>query len=119
VKVPTGQESARPESLGFNKLLEGDVAIFEIGSTSFILQRRFEKTWAENCMMQLMVDDLDAWWKHIESLELAVSFGVPQPKALQCSRGAAGWLSGRFFRGPVAHRRTARWCSMGLVHLQP
>jgi hypothetical protein len=95
VKVPTGQESARPflptrdfevccafyESLGFKKLLEGDVAIFEIGSTSFILLRRFEKTWAETCMMQLMVDDLDAWWKHIESLELAVSFGVPQPKA--------------------------------------
>ena len=95
MKVPTGRESARPflpardfevcrafyESLGFKKLLEGDVAIFEIGSTSFILQRRFEKTWAENCMMQLMVDDLDAWWKHIESLELAVSFGVPQPKA--------------------------------------
>lgn len=104
MKVPTGQESARPflptrdfevccafyESLGFKKLLEGDVAIFEIGSTSFILQRRFEKTWAENCMMQLMVDDLDAWWKQIERLELAVSFGVPQPKALQCSRGACG-----------------------------
>ena len=95
MKVPTGRESARPflpardfeasrafyESLGFNKLLDGDVAIFEIGSTSFILQRRFEKTWAENCMMQLMVDDLDAWWKHIESLELAQSFGVPPPKA--------------------------------------
>ena len=94
MKVPTGQESARPflpardfdvcrafyERLGFNKLLDGDVAIFEIGSTSFILQRRFEKTWAENCMMQLMVDDLDAWWKHIESLELTMRFGVPRPK---------------------------------------
>ena len=68
------------ESLGFNKLLDGDVAIFEIGSTSFVLQRRFEKTWAENCMMQLMVDDLDAWWKHIESLDLAVKFRVPRPK---------------------------------------
>jgi hypothetical protein len=134
VKIPTGQESARPflptrdfevcrafyESLGFNKLLEGDVAIFETGSTSFILQRRFEKTWAENCMMQLMVDDLDAWWKHIESLELAVSFGVPHPKGpCNAAVGLAGWLSGRSFRGPVAHRRTARWCSMGLVHLQP
>jgi peroxiredoxin len=95
VNVPTGRESARPflpakdfevsrafyESLGFSKLLDGDVAIFGIGSTSFILQRRFEKAWAENCMMQLMVDDLDAWWKHIESLDLATKFGVPRPKA--------------------------------------
>jgi hypothetical protein len=92
--LPTGRESARPflpardfessrafyECLGFNKLLDADVAIFEVGSTSFILQRRFEKARAENCMMQLMVDDLDAWWQHIEGLDLAVRFGVPRPK---------------------------------------
>lgn len=95
MNVPTGQEAARPflpardfelsrafyESLGFKKLLDGDVAIFGIGSTSFILQRRFEQAWAENCMMQLMVDDLDAWWEHIESLDLHAQFGVPRPKA--------------------------------------
>ena len=93
--LPSGRESARPflpaldlavsrafyERLGFEKLLDGDdVAIFQIGSTSFLLQKRFEKAWAENCMMQLMVDDLDAWWEHIESLDLAVSFGIPKPK---------------------------------------
>jgi uncharacterized glyoxalase superfamily protein PhnB len=32
-------------------------------------------------MMQLMVDDLDAWWAHIESLDLAKQFNVPPPKA--------------------------------------
>lgn len=94
LNLPNGREAARPflptkdfevsrafyESLGFTKLLDGDVAIFEIGSTSFILQRRFEKAWAENCMMQLMVDDLDTWWEHIESLDLAARFGVPRPK---------------------------------------
>src|SRR3954452_14611687 len=94
MKVPTGHESARAflpardlelscafyESLGFNKLLDGDVAIFGIGATSLILQKRFEKARAENCMMQLMVDDLDCWWKHIESLDLAVRFGVARPK---------------------------------------
>jgi len=48
------------ETLGFTKLLEGDVAIFAIGDTSFILQRFFQKDWAENCMMQLMADDLGA-----------------------------------------------------------
>jgi hypothetical protein len=68
------------EKLGFTKLLDGDVAIFQIGRSSFILQDRFEKEWAENCMMQLMVDDLDAWWAHIESLELPKTLGVHPPK---------------------------------------
>jgi uncharacterized glyoxalase superfamily protein PhnB len=31
-------------------------------------------------MMQLMVDDLDMWWAHIESLDLTKRFGVPAPK---------------------------------------
>jgi hypothetical protein len=69
------------ETLGFTKVLDGDVAIFEVGSGGFILQRRYQKAWAENCMMQLMVDDLDAWWAHIVTLDLSARFGVPPPKA--------------------------------------
>jgi uncharacterized glyoxalase superfamily protein PhnB len=36
-------------------------------------------------MMQLMVDDLDAWWAHIAALELPKRFGVsaPRPPAVQ------------------------------------
>jgi len=74
MSLPSGSELARPfvpardfalskrfyETLGFEKLLDGDVAIFGIGTSSFILQNRFEKEWAENFMMQLMVDDLDS-----------------------------------------------------------
>lgn len=92
--IPSGTESARPflpakdidkckafyEMLGFQKLLDGDVAIFAAGQTSFILQNRYDQKWAENTMMQLMVDDLDAWWAHIESLDLPGRFGVQQPK---------------------------------------
>ena len=48
------------ESLGFKKVFDGQVAIFEVGATSFILQRGYDKTWAENTMLQLMVDDLGA-----------------------------------------------------------
>jgi predicted enzyme related to lactoylglutathione lyase len=93
--IPTGTEQVRPfmpakdfdlskrfyEALGFEKTLDGEVAIFKAGSGGFILQRHFQKDWAENFMMQLMVDDLDVWWVHIESLELAKQFGVPPPKA--------------------------------------
>ena len=68
------------EALGFEKLLDADVAIFRLGGSGFILQRYYQKDWAENFMMQLMVDDLDAWWSHIQSLDLPRAFGVPAPK---------------------------------------
>ena len=93
-KIPTGTEVARPflpakdfeqskrfyETLGFEKRLDGEVAIFGVGGSSFILQKHFQKEWAENCMMQLMVDDLDAWWAHVSSLDLSAKFGVSEPK---------------------------------------
>jgi catechol 2,3-dioxygenase-like lactoylglutathione lyase family enzyme len=93
--IPTGTELARPfipakdfdlskrfyESLGFEKVLDSDVAIFNAGSGGFILQRYYQKEWAENFMIQLMVDDLDAWWAHVISLDLAKQFGVPPPRA--------------------------------------
>ncbi len=97
--VPTGDELVRPflptrdfelskrfyEALGFEKVLDGEVAIFSAGSGGFILQRYYQQVWAENCMLQLMVDDLDAWWAHIQALELVAQFGVapPKPPAMQ------------------------------------
>ena len=93
--IPTGTELARPflpaqdfdrskrfyEALGFEKVLDSEVAIFNAGSGGFILQRGYQKDWAENCMMQLMVDDLDAWWEHLRALDLPGQFGVQAPKA--------------------------------------
>ena len=93
--VPSGTEAARAfipakdfdsskafyEALGFKKLLDGDVAIFGVGASAFILQRYYKKEWAENCMMQMMVDNFDAWWEHIEALDLPKTFAVKPPKA--------------------------------------
>lgn len=93
--VPTGTERMRPfvpakdfalskrfyEALGFEKVLDGEVAIFNAGSGGFILQDFYQKNWAENSMIQLMVDDLDAWWAHIERLDLPATFGVQAPRA--------------------------------------
>lgn len=75
-----GVSRAFYETLGFRKLHDGEIAIFAIGATSFILQNYYQKEWAENFMMQLVVDDLDAWWRHIESLDLPGRFGVPAPQ---------------------------------------
>ena len=90
--VPSGAELARPfvpardldlskrfyVKLGFEKVLDSEVAVFRIGSSGFILTA-FDQ--AENFMMQLMVDDLDAWWAHIQALNLETEFGVPPPRA--------------------------------------
>jgi catechol 2,3-dioxygenase-like lactoylglutathione lyase family enzyme len=92
--IPSGTELVRPflptrdfdlskrfyEALGFEKVLDSEVAIFNAGSGGFILQRYYQRDWAENCMMHLMVDDLDAWWQHIEGLDLPSQFGVQPPK---------------------------------------
>ena len=92
--IPAGTEIVRPflpardfdlskrfyEALGFIKVLDDEVAIFRIGASGFVLQNYFQKDWAENFMMQLMVDDLDAWWTHVSSLDLPTRFGVPAPK---------------------------------------
>jgi hypothetical protein len=67
------------QALGFINLLDGDVAIFNVGTGGFILQNYYKKEWAESCMMQLMVDDLDAWWAHIDGLDLPGKFNVPPP----------------------------------------
>jgi predicted enzyme related to lactoylglutathione lyase len=93
-QTPSGTELPRPfipakdytlskkfyEVLGFEKLLDGDVAIFRAGSGGFILQRHYQKEWADNFMMQLMVDDLDVWWTHIVGLDLPGKFHVPPPR---------------------------------------
>jgi catechol 2,3-dioxygenase-like lactoylglutathione lyase family enzyme len=94
-EIPMGTEQSRPflpakdfdvskrfyEALGFEKILDGDVAIFRVGSGGFILQPFNKENAAENFMMQLMVDDLDAWWGHINSLDLSARFGVLPPRA--------------------------------------
>lgn len=93
--VPSHTEMCRPflpakdfdlskrfyEALGFEKLLDAEVVIFRLGKGEFLLQNYYQKDWAENSMLQLVVDDLDAWWSHIQSLDLPGRFGVATPKA--------------------------------------
>lgn len=67
-------------ALGFDLEVDGEVAIFRGGASSFILQNYFQKDWAENFMMQLVVEDLDDWWAEMSVLDLPGTFGVPDPK---------------------------------------
>lgn len=72
--------------LGFTLLMDSpEVAIFKMGNSSFLLQNHYSKEWAENFMMQLMVDNLDAWWAHLSTLDLPARYQVSRihPPAMQ------------------------------------
>jgi catechol 2,3-dioxygenase-like lactoylglutathione lyase family enzyme len=73
--------------LGFTiRPLGPDLAVAELGPFSFFIQKYDVPHFAENYMLQLMVHDLDAWWKRIETLNLAEKYKLdwpPRPPALQ------------------------------------
>ena len=73
------------EALGFQVTSLGDkVADVQLSSKraafSFVLQDFYVKEFAENLMMHLLVEDLDGWWQHINSLSLDQRFGVRAPR---------------------------------------
>jgi uncharacterized glyoxalase superfamily protein PhnB len=68
--------------LGFVACRLGDsLASMQLGPFSFLLQRFDAKGLSDNFMMQLLVDDVDAWWERIASLDLAGRYGVRAPQA--------------------------------------
>jgi len=76
------------QSLAFYQALSFETAplgpalsIVHMGAHEFFLQDFFVKDFAENLAMHMLVDDLDAWWRHIDSLDLAQRFGVQAPRA--------------------------------------
>lgn len=46
------------------------------GPFAFFLQDYYVKDWAENCMIYLTVDDVDAWWLKVEAGELCARYRV-------------------------------------------
>ena len=58
--------------LGFTAHRMGDsIAAMELEQFGFLLQHFYAEGFAGNFMMQLMVNDLDGWWRRIEGLDLA------------------------------------------------
>jgi uncharacterized glyoxalase superfamily protein PhnB len=84
------------QALGFRKTMEDPtVAMLKMGGFSFILQNFYDKSLAENFMLQLMVRDVDAWWANAEPAKLVETFGVmePKPPALQSWGMKVGFLA--------------------------
>jgi catechol 2,3-dioxygenase-like lactoylglutathione lyase family enzyme len=69
-------------ALGFRvDPLGDDLAEMRLGQHSFLLQNYFVEAWAANCMMHVMVTNLEAWWEHIASLDLPSHYQVQSPRA--------------------------------------
>jgi len=52
-----------------------------LGRHSFLLQDYYVEDWAANCMMHMLVDDVERWWAHIASLDLPSRYDVKPPRA--------------------------------------
>jgi uncharacterized glyoxalase superfamily protein PhnB len=52
----------------------GRLAYFRHGNSSFLLQNFPELP--NNFMMHLLVEDVDAWWQHVEQQKLVERYGV-------------------------------------------
>jgi len=66
--------------MGFRPFRLGEgIASMHLGPFAFLLQDRYVKDWADNFMMHLLVQDLDAWWAHINGLDLDKRYGVKAP----------------------------------------
>ena len=63
--------------LGFTLASEGGgVAYFHFGHVSFLLQDFCTEALAENFMMHLLVEDVQAWWRHVHVTGVPSRYGV-------------------------------------------
>jgi hypothetical protein len=71
------------QDLGFELAWSSDeLAYLRNGNSSFLLQKFYQKEHAGNFMMHLLVQDVEAWWRHVRSSGLAAK--------VWCERRAAG-----------------------------
>ena len=63
--------------LGFDVAWSSDaLAYLRHGNSSFLLQNFYVPVHAGNSMMHLLVEDVEAWWSHVEARGLAAKYGV-------------------------------------------
>ena len=63
--------------LGFTMASEGGgVAYFHFGHVSFLLQDFCAAGLAENFMMHILVEDVQAWWDHVQASGVVSAYGV-------------------------------------------
>ena len=65
------------QDLGFTMpWSDDDLASMRHGNVSFLLQNYYVKELADNFMMHLLVEDVDAWWARVQEKQIAEKYGV-------------------------------------------
>jgi catechol 2,3-dioxygenase-like lactoylglutathione lyase family enzyme len=65
------------EHLGFEVAWSSDdLAYLRHDHCAFLLQNFYNEDHAGNFMMHLLVEDVDAWWRHVEAQGLVAKYGV-------------------------------------------
>ena len=65
------------QDLGFTLASEGGgVAYFHFGPVSFLLQDFCAESFAENFMMHILVEDVEAWWHHVQASGVQSKYAV-------------------------------------------
>jgi catechol 2,3-dioxygenase-like lactoylglutathione lyase family enzyme len=65
------------QDLGFTMASEGGgVAYFHRDHVSFLLQDFCTESLAENFMMHILVEDVDAWWVHVQATGVSSTYGT-------------------------------------------
>lgn len=65
------------QDFGFELAWSDDqLAYFRHGNSSFLLQHFYHPDHAANFMMHLLVEDVDAWWRHVEEADIMAKYGV-------------------------------------------
>jgi catechol 2,3-dioxygenase-like lactoylglutathione lyase family enzyme len=65
------------QDLGFTLASDGGgVAYFHFGEVSFLLQDYYHGALAEHFMMHILVEDVAAWWAHVNDSGVAARYGV-------------------------------------------
>jgi uncharacterized glyoxalase superfamily protein PhnB len=54
----------------------GGIAYFQFGAVSFLLQDFCTESFAENFMMHLLVEDVNAWWEQVQKSGVLEKYGV-------------------------------------------
>lgn len=63
--------------LGFDLAWSDDqLPYFRHGSSSFLLQNFYNAAHAGNFMMHLLVEDVEAWWRHIQTQDILAKYAV-------------------------------------------
>jgi uncharacterized glyoxalase superfamily protein PhnB len=65
------------KDIGFTMASEGGgVAYFHFDHVSFLLQDFCAEGFAENFMMHILVEDVDAWWSRVQESGVTAKYGV-------------------------------------------